>query len=173
MHMSTVKIENYADLKRVGAVYGIEFPARQGRPPSQKVAKALAAANVTVEPTPYFDGVVRVPAAKPVNPGPVTYVVTAFRPKVVKGVVQTYSATGKNKDKAGEVVMSNKASRHTITSTLVREFAKSKPDSTTGDQGRLSTADTVAAAALDAGWGDPALLNVVSVERVDAAATAE
>jgi hypothetical protein len=138
--MATVKIENIEQARTIGAEYGVAFPALAGRPPMRKLAKALKAAGVEVNPTPYFDGVV---PEKVAPAGQTVYKVQAK--------VQSTDAKGRTSKRARVI---------RVNVDTIRKLAE-----TTGLRGRPSQDSVVLAAArvIDV---EPDALSDVTVTRL-------
>lgn len=134
--MATVKIENVDDLRRVAAEYGVECGTGKGRLPSKRLTIVLAAAKVTIVPTPYFDGSGSVHRQAKPTAG---YEITARVPRREKdGSVKL--------SRDGNVVFNPGVRKVRLSSAQIRELTA------TSGRGRVSDSNTLRAAAKHAGW---------------------
>lgn len=137
---SPVRIENIADLRKVAAELNIDAPVRQGRPPTQKVAKALAEKGIDVDPTPYFSGVVTPKPVATHKPADTQYEVRVKVPQVNK-------VTGEVKRNKREEVVYNSTPTKTVLSVAdIRKLA------TTTGRGRVSESAIMSAVVAQRGW---------------------
>lgn len=139
--MTVVRIANIAEARTAGAKYGVEFPAKQGRPPMLKLAKAIVAKGDSIDGTEYF---------------PATWadktVVTTKPATDTKYTIKATVLTDKGRKRPAKV---------TMTLAEIREHGDAL-----GRKGRVSESTVIAAAAKYKNWGDVDTLTNVSVIKV-------